>query len=90
MPREAAGTAFVLSDHFAEPLFELLCRNPRYGLTAETARDTWLPMTRALPEYIETMLDTLIEHYGSVEAYLERDLGVDRAAIERLRDGLLE
>ena len=70
--------------------FELLCRNPRYGLTAETARDTWLPMTRALPEYIETMLDTLIEHYGSVEAYLERDLGVDRAAIERLRDGLLE
>jgi protein-tyrosine phosphatase len=90
VPRETIVEDYVLSDRFAEPLFNLLCRNPRYGLTPDTPRETWLPMTRALPEYIETMLDTLIESYGSVEAYLHRELGVDRASIDRLRDALLE
>jgi protein-tyrosine phosphatase len=90
VPRESVVADYVLSDHFAEPLFALLCSNPRYGLNAETPAETWLPMTRALPEYIETMLDTLAETHGSVEAYLDRELGVDDAKVARLRGLLLE
>ena len=90
VPRAAVVEDYVLSDRFAEPLFTLLCRNPRYGLTPDTPRETWLPMTRALPEYIETMLDTIIEQHGSVEAYLHDQLEVGRTAVQRLRDMLLE
>jgi protein-tyrosine phosphatase len=90
VPRETVVADYVLSDRYSEPLFTLLCRNPRYGLTADTPRETWLPMTRAFPEYIEAMLDTLAERHGSVESYLDEELSVDRRAIERLRDTLLE
>lgn len=90
VPRETVVEDYALSDHFADPLFDLLCRNPRYGLTPETPREAWLPMTRALPEYIETTLDTLTEQYGGVEAYLDRELGLGPSARERLRDSLLE
>jgi protein-tyrosine phosphatase len=90
VPRETVVEDYVLSDRYSEPLFALLCRNPRYGLNADTPRETWLPMTRAYPEYIESTLDTLGQSYGSVEAYLDQELGVDRAAIDRLRDTLLE
>jgi protein-tyrosine phosphatase len=90
VPRATVIEDYVLSDRFAEPLFALLCRNPRYGLDADSPRDTWLPMTRAYPEYIETMLDALTERHGSVEAYLAEELDVDQRAIERLRDNLLE
>jgi len=90
VPRAAVIEDYVLSDRFAEPLFALLCRNPRYGLDAASPRESWLPMTRAYPEYIETMLDTLAHRHGSVAAYLAEQLGVDDQAIERLRDNLLE
>ena len=90
VPRATVIEDYALSDHFAEPLFALLCRNPRYGLDAESPRETWLPMTRAYPEYIETMLDTLAERHGSIEGYLAEQLGVDCDATERLRDRLLE
>jgi hypothetical protein len=36
------------------------------------------------------MLDAVAERHGSIEAYLADELGVDRRAIERLRDNLLE
>ncbi len=90
VPRETVVEDYVLSDRYSEPLFALLCRNPRYGLSEDTPREAWLPMTRALPEYIETMLDTLADSHGSIEAYLDTVLGVDRLAIDRLRDTLLE
>jgi protein-tyrosine phosphatase len=90
VPRATVIEDYALSDRYSEPLFALLCRNPRYGLNSDTPRETWLPMTRAYPEYIETMLDTLAARHGSVEAYLDEQLGVDRRAIERLRDNLLE
>jgi protein-tyrosine phosphatase len=90
VPRASVIEDYALSDRFAEPLFALLCRNPRYGLNANSPRETWLPMTRAYPEYIETMLDAVAARHGSIEAYLAEELGVDRRAIKRLRDNLLE
>src|SRR3954451_25097252 len=83
VPRATVSEDYVLSDRFAEPLFALLCRNPRYGLNADSPRDTWLPMTRAYPEYIETMLDAVARRHGSIEAYLADELGIDQPAIER-------
>jgi len=76
--------------HFQRKRQALLCRNPRYGLNADSPRETWLPMTRAYPEYIETMLDAVAERHGSIDSYLAEELGVDRRAIARLRDNLLE
>ncbi|MBV9565376.1 MAG: tyrosine-protein phosphatase [Bradyrhizobium sp.] len=90
VPRNTVIGEYVLSDRYAEPLFDLLCRNPRYGLDANSPRESWLPMTRAYPEYIETMLDAVTERHGSIESYLAEELGIDGAAVERLRDNLLE
>jgi protein tyrosine/serine phosphatase len=37
------------------------------------------------PEYLDVATGLLIERYGSVEAYAEAELGVDKAKVERLR-----
>ncbi|HSV03013.1 MAG TPA: tyrosine-protein phosphatase [Phenylobacterium sp.] len=42
------------------------------------------------PEYLETAFASMRERYGSVEAYLEQALGVDRALRERIRHRLLD
>jgi protein tyrosine/serine phosphatase len=41
-------------------------------------------------EYLETMLAVVTERYGSVDAYLEQELGVGDAQRERLRVALVE
>ena len=41
-------------------------------------------------EYLETMLAAVEERYGSVDAYLEQELGVDAARRDRLRAALVE
>ena len=41
-------------------------------------------------EYLETLLTAVAERYGSVERYLEEELGADAALRERLREALVE
>jgi protein-tyrosine phosphatase len=48
------------------------------------------PMLRADPAYLDAMFSKLDKDFGSVDGYLERALGVDRARREHLRDALLE
>jgi len=42
------------------------------------------------PEYLQTAWAAIEERYGSVEAYMEQELGVDAALKERLRAALVE
>jgi protein-tyrosine phosphatase len=41
------------------------------------------------PAYLDAAFDQIDKDYGSVENYLKRELGVDRAAIQRLRQRML-
>jgi protein-tyrosine phosphatase len=47
------------------------------------------PILSVEPSYIETTLD-LIDAEGGIDAFLQRKAGVDPAALQRLRDELLE
>jgi protein tyrosine/serine phosphatase len=42
------------------------------------------------PEYLENMFDMVDEKYGSIDAYLEGELGADAALKEKLREALVE
>ena len=70
----------------------------RIGAGAATVRAMGGPVDEAIvrvimgvePEYIENMFDTVVERHGSIEAYLEVQLGADAALRERLRNVLVE
>lgn len=47
------------------------------------------PLLGVEPDYLDAAFDQIDKDYGSVENYLKRELGVDRAAIQRLRQRML-
>jgi hypothetical protein len=47
-------------------------------------------MMRSAPDYIDATFAALAETYGSPEAYLRAEHGLDEAALAVLRDRLLE
>ncbi len=50
----------------------------------------WRVMMRSAPEYIDAAFAALAENHGSVEAYLAVVHGIDAAALDALRERLLE
>ncbi|MDT7527088.1 tyrosine-protein phosphatase [Sphingopyxis sp. SE2] len=51
--------------------------------------DVAKPLLGVERAYLDAAFDQINKDYGSVEAYLDRELGVDAAAIERLRQQML-
>lgn len=58
------------------------------GLNALPA-DAIKPLLDVEPAYLDAAFEQIDKDYGSVENYLKRELGVDRAAIQRLRQRML-
>ncbi|MEZ5945601.1 MAG: tyrosine-protein phosphatase [Hyphomonas sp.] len=48
------------------------------------------PLMRSDPAYIESVLDHIDATYGSVDAYIQQELGVDETQLAALRQKLLE
>ena len=61
-----------------------------WGFLQSLPDDVRWPLMRSDPEYIHTMLTTLAARHGSVLGFIENELGVDAAKLERIRDHLLE
>jgi len=65
-------------------------RNVRHLIPPGTPDTVVEAFTAANPMYLEAALDAILEHYGSVDAYLERGLGFDEARRADLRVLLTE
>jgi protein-tyrosine phosphatase len=60
--------------------------SPLAQLPVESREALW----RSDPEYISAALDSIDREYGSVEGYVERELGVSKAEVRALRARLLQ
>lgn len=86
VPRETILADYVLT---ARADFEFLLTVTRRKLSAKLTPEASTSLFAADPEYLNTMLNTVEKRSGSIEAYLESELGVDAAGLARLRGLLL-
>jgi protein-tyrosine phosphatase len=65
-------------------------RNGSWGFLSELSPEIRAPLIASEPAYLEAMLDTLDQRYGSLEGYLASRLGVTDAALGHIRDLYLD
>ncbi len=88
--RDAILEDYLLTAEFFERSCEVLIGEVNGGSYEGVPREVWEPFMRVYPEYLNAMFDELDASHGSVARYLGAQLGIDGAALERLRDNLLE
>jgi protein-tyrosine phosphatase len=66
------------------------CWRPETYIPATIPADVVAVVAKARPEYLHTAFEAIREDYGSVEAYLERGVGLTSKTLEALRAHLLE
>lgn len=76
----------VMADYLlTNRLYKLPVANPR-GLSPAVVQVLW----RVQPDFLQAALDTLQQHFGGMDAYLEQELGVAAAERRRLASLYLE
>ena len=89
VPEDTVREDYLHTNVYLEDLRDLVFRwIPLYSLFRTEPGDL-LPLLEARPEYLQASFDAMIERYGSVDAYLERALGVGPEQRARLRANLL-
>ena len=66
-------------------IVEMFVTGPRGPLVAGAPRSLWVPILETRQGYLEAMFEGIAARSGTVEAYLEKELGVGEAERERLR-----
>lgn len=88
--KETALRDFELTNEFLREKIAYMERRAA-ELTDDPEEIAWVKdLTGVNRKYMEKLLDTLEEKYGSQERYLTEGLGLDRAELEQLREMYLE
>jgi protein-tyrosine phosphatase len=90
VPREAVLEDYLLTAQFFERSCAMMLNEGGAPLFASLDRAVWEPLMQVYPEYLEAMFDQVAASHGSVERYLQDQLGMDDARTDQLRDQLLE
>ncbi len=96
VPRETVVADYTLSERVVDYMAEFYEAAGEAGPDSPYAFLTQLPpevvepLMRTEPAYIEATFEAIDAEYGSVEAFIRQELGVDDAEIERIRSRLLE
>ncbi len=96
VPRETVVADYALSEQVVDYMAEFYEAAGEAGPDSPYAFLTQLPpevvepLMRTEPAYIEATFEAIDAEYGSVEAFIQQELGVDDAEIERIRSRLLE
>jgi protein-tyrosine phosphatase len=89
VPEKVVFEDYLLSNRYLEDFSNFVLRwVPLYSFF-RTNPDDLLPLLEARRTYLEASLDTIRQQYGSVDTYLEYELGVTPARREQLRANLL-
>lgn len=85
-PDEAICTDFALTNDYRRAAIEAYVASHAEEIAADPARECYYRWTAGVnPELAPFVLDTLRTRWGSAEAYLEAEYGLDTARLERLR-----
>jgi len=90
VPRDAVFEDYLLTNRYTAASQRRTIRLVRLASLFRVSEEEIRPLVEARPEYLEAALDTIDEHFGSVEAYLKEGLGLTEAQLERLREASLE
>ena len=81
---------YCVTAEAAEDLLARLLEDPRYDRLRHLPRAQFMPMMVCDPTNLHASLDEMTQRFGSVEAYLEKALGIGQPEVRRLRELLLE
>jgi protein-tyrosine phosphatase len=90
VPREVITEDYLTSEQCFERNCEVVFGGHLGKLFEGIDREVWEPVMRAKKEYLDAMFDQIALSYGSVDNYLKQALGVSVAALELIRQNLLE
>lgn len=88
VPRETVVADYAATDRYLEPA-KMVSKSMRAAMAAFPAEVT-AALLRSDPAYITAALAEVETIYGSVEGYLEKELGLSRRDMRRIRNALLE
>lgn len=93
VPRDAVVADYALSDDvvdYRKEMADSAAKNPAYAGLAKLPWETVEPLLASDPAYIEAAFETLEKKYGSVDAFIEKELGVTPGMKKAIRGNLLE
>ncbi|WP_231923279.1 tyrosine-protein phosphatase [Sphingobium cloacae] len=90
VPREAITNDYMLTNDHADWDWLMAQRDTLVARLRFERADMLAPLLRAETVYLDTLFETLDQHYGGLEGYLTDVLGVDDAAREAMRAALLD
>jgi protein-tyrosine phosphatase len=89
VPQETVFEDYMLTNRYREDYRNFVLRWVPLASLFRTDRDDLLPLLEARRSYLQTSIDTMLELYGSVDAYLDQALGVGPELRQALRKRLL-
>ena len=90
VPRPTILADFALSNNAVGHITRVFRDDPRHAPLIAAPEEVWAPLMRADPAVLETLHATLEKGYGSLDRFLDQELGVGSAERQRLREQLLE
>ncbi len=90
VPRKTIMADFAQSNDAVDHITRAFRDDPRHAPLIVAPEQVRAPLMRADPAALDTLRATLEERYGSLDWFLEVELGVGRAERQRLRGLLLE
>lgn len=93
VPREAILADYGLSDDivdYRKEMTESAAKNPAYSALAELPWETVEPLLASDPAYLAAAFDAVSKKYGSVDAFIEKELQVTPQMKQAIRSKLLE
>jgi len=95
VPRETVVADYALSEQVVDYMAEFYDAageagpDSPYAFLMQLPPEVVEPLMRTEPAYIEATFESIDAEYGSVEAFIQQELGVDDAELQRLKDRLL-
>lgn len=88
--REVITEDYLASEKYFERNCEVVFGGNLGKLFEGLDREVWEPVMRAKKEYLDAMFDQMALTYGSVDNYMQQELGLSVASVELIRQNLLE
>lgn len=93
VPRDAVIADYALSDDivdYRKEIAESAAKDPAHGGLAKLPWETVEPLMASDPAYIKAACEALEKKYGSVDAFIEKELGVTPEMKKSIRASLLD
>ncbi|MBR3538415.1 MAG: tyrosine-protein phosphatase, partial [Eubacterium sp.] len=88
--RELVLRDYLLTNEYNAPILEAIRAKVAPMRMPEDKLKLLLFMSGGVfPEYIDHAIDALCEHYGSVQGYLEEEIGLGKYELEKLKEAFL-